>query len=104
MSEQEGNGDGKAIETYLGYTLNSSSDGENTLVYARDDLADAGLDAGLVTEIGNIFASLSDDDAGVLGADKSSESEGVLTSRRRRPRLVWGGCEIRCGEEEKVAI
>lgn len=69
-------------------------------MYARDDLADASLDAGLVTEVGNIFASLSDDDAGVLGADKSSESENVLTSRRRRPRLVWGRCEERCGEKK----
>lgn len=88
------------MKTHLGYAVNSSSDGEDTLVDARDDLADASLDTGLVTEIGNIFASLSDDDAGVLGADKSSESEDVLTSRRRRPRLVWGRCSTRCGEEK----
>lgn len=50
-------------------------------MYARNDLADARFDAGLVAEISNIFASLSDDDASVLGADKSPESEDVLTSR-----------------------
>ena len=47
-------------------------------MYAGDDLADAGLDAGLFAEVGDVFASLADDDAGVFGADEGAEGEDVM--------------------------
>jgi hypothetical protein len=47
-------------------------------VDARDDLADARLDASLVTELGDVFATLADDDAGIFCADKGTEGEDVL--------------------------
>jgi hypothetical protein len=45
---------------------------------AGDDLADACLDASLFTQVSDIFAGLSDDDACVLSADEGAEGEGVL--------------------------
>jgi hypothetical protein len=36
----------------------------------RNDLADASLDPRLISQIGNIFSSFTDDDAGVLCANK----------------------------------
>lgn len=37
-----------------------------------NDLADASLDASLIPQISDIFSSFSNDDAGVLCADKSA--------------------------------
>lgn len=76
-----------------------------------DDLANAGLDAGLVTQICDVFAGLAYDDAGVFCAYKGAEGEGLLEhgrggvtaigivyrERRRESvrELVWGdrSCE-----------
>ena len=43
---------------------------------ARNDLADACPDAGLITEISDILASLADDDARFLGRDNGAEGQG----------------------------
>ena len=66
------------IYAYPRDTLNIAADGENTVMDTWDDLADAGLDACLVSEIGDVFATFPNDDAGVLGADKSAEGERLL--------------------------
>lgn len=58
-----------------------------------DNLADAGLDASLIPQVGNIFSSLSNDDAGVLGADESAKSESVVGRGRGRARVGGGGCK-----------
>ena len=65
---------------------------------ARDDLADAGLYASLLTEISDVLACLPDNDAGVLCANESAEGESVVGRRRRRAGLCWGGC---AAESEK---
>jgi hypothetical protein len=58
-----------------------------------DNLADAGLDASLIPQVGDIFSSLSNDDAGVFGADESAKSEGVVGRGRGRAGVGWGGCK-----------
>jgi hypothetical protein len=52
-----------------------ASDGENAVVDARDDLANAGADSGLVAEVGDVLASLANDHAGFLGGDDSAQSD-----------------------------
>ena len=42
---------------------------------ARDDFADASLDAGLFPEFCDVFSSVSNDNTGVLGAHKSAEGQ-----------------------------
>lgn len=59
-------------QAYLCDSLDEARDGEHTFVHAGDDLADAGLDTGLVAQVGDIFASLADDNASVLGADQGT--------------------------------
>lgn len=61
-------------ETYLGYSLNRSSDSENTFMNARYDLAYAGFDASSLAKIRNVFARLSDDDTGLFCADERAKS------------------------------
>lgn len=60
-----------------------------------DDLAHARLDAGLFTEVGDVFTSLSDDDACVFCGDEGTEGEGLLGRRRGRARVLdrvlWNG-------------
>lgn len=67
---------------YLCNGLDIATHGEDTFVNARDDFADASFDTGLLTEVSNIFAALSDDDAGILCADKGAEGECFLGRRR----------------------
>ena len=59
----------------LGNGIASSGDGEDTVVNTLNDLGDTGLDASLITEVGNILASLSNDNAGLLGGDNSTEGQ-----------------------------
>jgi len=66
------------LSTYLGNSLNRASDGENTFMNARDDLADAGLYASLLTEISD-----------VLAFPIMTPASFVLT-RARRVRVSWG--------------
>jgi len=74
--------------TYLGDGLNAARHGEDAVMHARDDFADAGLDASLLPEVSHIFSSLSNDDAGVFCANEGTEGEGVVGGGggRARPR------------------
>jgi hypothetical protein len=49
-------------------------------VDARYDSADARFDSRLLTEVGNIFTALSDDDASIPCAHESTEGKNVTTS------------------------
>jgi hypothetical protein len=51
-----------------------ASDGKNAVVNARDDLANAGADSGLVAKVGDVLASLANDHAGFFGGDDSAQS------------------------------
>lgn len=79
-------------ETDLGYAFDRAADGEDALVHARNDLADAGFDAGLVPEVGDIFACFPNDDASILGTDQSAEGEDVVAGGGGRTRVGVGGC------------
>jgi hypothetical protein len=52
-----------------------ASDGENAVVNARDDLANAGADSGFVAKVGDVLTSLADDHTGFLGGDDSAQSD-----------------------------
>jgi len=41
-----------------------------------DNLGDTSLDAGLVSKISNVLASLANDDSGLLGGDEGTEGQG----------------------------
>ena len=68
----------------LGHSFYRASDGEDSLMNTRNNFADTSFDACLFSQIGDIFASFSDDDAGVFCANESAESQGVLGRWRRR--------------------
>lgn len=76
------------IYAYPCNTLNITTDGENAFVDTRDDLADTGLDASLFAEVGDVFATFPDNDAGVLGANERAESQDLLSRDRRRTRTA----------------
>jgi hypothetical protein len=59
----------------IGNRSERASDGENAVVNARDDLANAGADSGLVAKVGDVLASLANDHAGFLGGDDSAQSD-----------------------------
>lgn len=64
----------------------STGDGQHTVMNTLNNLADAGLDASLVTEISNVLASLANDDASLLGGDDGAEGElslGIFLVRLR---------------------
>lgn len=50
-------------------------------MHARDDLGDASFNASLLSQVGDVFACFSDDNAGVLSAHKSAKSERFLRVR-----------------------
>ena len=57
---------------------------------AGGDLADTGLHASLITEIGDVLATFTDDYAGIFGADECAKGEGVLAGGGRGTRGVRG--------------
>ena len=61
-----------------GGSLQSTGDGQDPFMHTRDDLADTGLDAGLVAQVGNILARLTNDHAGLLGGDQGAKSQDRL--------------------------
>ena len=63
-------------DLYLGNSLDSTSDGEDTVVDTLDHLGDASLDTGLIAEIGNVLASLADNDTSLLGRDEGTKGQG----------------------------
>ena len=56
----------------------------------RGDLADTSLHTGLITQIGDVLATFTDDYASILGTNKCSKSKGVLTGRGRGTRGLGG--------------
>lgn len=52
-------------------------------MHARNDLADAGLYAGLLSKIGDILASLTDDNTRILSAYERPKCQGVVSLWRR---------------------
>jgi len=48
-------------------------------VNAGGDLADTGLHSSLITQIGDVLATFTDDYASIFGANKRTKGEGVLT-------------------------
>lgn len=77
----------------------SAGDGENSVVNALNDLTDAGLDTGLVTEIGNVLSALADDDASLLGGDNSSQGQLSLSIL-----LVGLGSGLAIGAEKRLVM
>lgn len=59
----------------LGDSLTSAGDGEDTVVNTLNDLGDTGLDASLIAKVGNVLASLSNDDTSLLGGDNGTEGQ-----------------------------
>lgn len=45
---------------------------------ARDDLANASLDASLLTQIGDVFAGLANDNTSIFCADEGTKSQGIV--------------------------
>ena len=54
---------------------------------ARGDLADTSLHASLITQIGDILATFTDDYASIFSTNKCTEGEAVLVRRGRGTRL-----------------
>ena len=65
----------------LGDCVQLAQDGEDAVVDAGDNLADASADAGLVAQLGDVLTGLANDDACFLRGDDGSQGElgeGVL--------------------------
>ena len=63
---------GAKVLTHLGNALNRTTDTEDAFVDTRYDFGYARFDTSLLTEVGNIFTTLSNDDASVLGTHEST--------------------------------
>ena len=57
------------------------------------DLADTSLHASLITQIGDVLASFTNDYPGILSANECAKREGVLASGRWGTRMVGGSCK-----------
>lgn len=73
---------------YLCDALSITADGKDAFVDTRDDLADACLDACFLAEIGDVFATFSNNYTGILCTDESPESEDLLGRGGGGTRLV----------------
>lgn len=62
----------------LGDGIATTRDGQDAVVDTLDDLGDTGLDASLIAKVGNVLASLADDNTSLLGGDDGTESELLL--------------------------
>ena len=81
----------------LGDTLDRAGHGQDSVMYTGDDLADAGLDAGLIAKVGDVLAGLADDDAGLLGGDDGTKGQlrlGVLVVGLGRTGSVGAGAQL----------
>ena len=65
------------VAAHLCHALHRTGHGQDALVNAGDDLADACFDAGLLPEFCDIFSSLADDNASILGANEGAEGQGI---------------------------
>ena len=52
-----------------------TGDGQDAVVYTRNDFAHTGFHTGLVAEIGDVLAGLADDDASLLGRNNGAKGE-----------------------------
>ena len=57
---------------------------------ARDNFANASFYAGLLTEISDVLAAFSDDDASIFCADESTKSKCLLSRGRGRVPILKG--------------
>lgn len=89
------NGTGRNRKTNFSNTFNRTGDGEDALMNALNNFADASLDARLLAQIGDIFAGLANYDACIFCADQGTKGEGVMGHGRRGTRLGWGCCGTR---------
>ena len=80
-----------SYETHLGDVLDLPSDAQNSVLYALYDLADPSLDLVLVPDPRDGLSLLTDDDAGLLGADQSTNGDGSLTVLAGKLGEVGGG-------------
>ena len=72
--------------------ITATGDGKDSVVDTLNNLADASLDARVIAKVGDVLATLADDDTGFLGRHNGSESElglGIFLVRLR------GGFTIR---------
>ena len=63
---------------------------------AGSDLANTSLHTGLITQIGDVLATLANDYAGIFGTNKCAKGEGVLTGRGRGTRGMRGNWKADC--------
>jgi hypothetical protein len=65
----------------LGDAREATSDGQDAVVDALNNLADAGAHTSLIAQVSDVLARLADDDSGLLGRDNGTQGElrlGVL--------------------------
>jgi len=80
-------------------SIAATSNGQDAIVNALHDFADAGLDASLLAQIGDVLSALSDDDTGLLGWDERAQSQlrlGVL--------FVRLGCRLAIGAKARLIV
>ena len=83
----------RIVCTPLSHTLHGASHCQIPLVNPGNDFADASLDAGLLPKFCDVFPGLANDNAGILGANERTKSQGIGADRRGRARLrggAWG--------------
>lgn len=62
----------------LGDSIAATGNGQDTVVDTLDNLANTGLDASFVTEVGNVLAALANDHTSFLGRHDGSQGKGGL--------------------------
>ena len=67
-----------------------TGDGEDTFMDTGGDLADTGLHTSLITQIGDVLATFTNDYTSILGTNKCSKGKGVLAGRGRGTRELGG--------------
>ena len=69
----------KQRSAYICHTFYWSRNREDAFVNPGGDLANTGLHSSLITQIGDVLATFTDDHASILGANKCTKGKGVLT-------------------------
>lgn len=62
----------------LGGALQSSSDGQDTVMNTLNNLAHASLDSGLITEVSDVLATFADNDTSFLGGHDGADGQNSL--------------------------
>jgi hypothetical protein len=89
--------------TDLGNAFNGAADAKDALMDTRNNFGDACFDTSLLTEVGNIFTTFSNDDAGIPCTDESTKGQNITSGRRGRSRALRGSCwqKVSDGWEDK---